>query len=389
LLAAVPDAAGSKKKTIFAGFAMTHEDDHTSHGWVFAFDVDTFRQTAFFCTTPKHGGGGIWQAGQGPSADDAGNVYVMTGNGAWDGKDDFSESFLKLRYTPPLDVHSGGGLKLVSWFTPFRDEDRHNPTGGNYDFKDQDLGSAGPVVVQDQAAVVGGGKDGVLFVLNLANLGNTTKQQLDDWKQFTALNQSPPPSFTYFPGLVDVTHLDQFHATLDNNFQGKTHHLHGSPIVWRGPDHGTMLFCWGENGRLRAWNFDAAGKVAFLAEGAEEASAGSGGLGGMPGGLLTLSANRDTPHSAVLWATVPLKGLTNGHDNNGDANKHVVDGILYAYDATDFEEVQGGGKRLRRLWDSKQEGGEAFLFDKFCPPVVANGKVYVTTYNGRVDVYGQ
>ena len=28
------------------------------------------------------------------------------------------------------------------------------------------------------------------------------------------------------------------------------------------------------------------------------------------------------------------------------------------------------------------------MHSKFCPPVVADGKVFVPTYDGRVDVYG-
>jgi outer membrane protein assembly factor BamB len=31
--------------------------------------------------------------------------------------------------------------------------------------------------------------------------------------------------------------------------------------------------------------------------------------------------------------------------------------------------------------------GVAFSFSKFCPPIVADGKLYVPTYDGSVDVY--
>jgi outer membrane protein assembly factor BamB len=106
----------------------------------------------------------------------------------------------------------------------------------------------------------------------------------------------------------------------------------------------------------------------------------------MPGGLLTLSADGATKGTGIVWATVPLKGLTDGQDNNGDANKRVVEGILYAYDATDFQARPNW--TLKLLWDSKRIPGNTFRMSKFCPPVVANGKVYVTTYDGRVDVYG-
>ncbi|HLQ45226.1 MAG TPA: PQQ-binding-like beta-propeller repeat protein, partial [Planctomycetaceae bacterium] len=59
-----------------------------------------------------------------------------------------------------------------------------------------------------------------------------------------------------------------------------------------------------------------------------------------------------------------------------------------ACDATEFGSNPDGSKFLKLLWNSHQIDGNKFRFSKFCPPVVANGKVYVTTYDGRVDVYG-
>jgi hypothetical protein len=139
-----------------------------------------------------------------------------------------------------------------------------------------------------------------------------------------------------------------------------------------------MLFCWGENENLRAWNIDGTGKVTYLARGHEVASAGLPPAGGMPGGMLTLSANGTNPHTGIVWSAGPL---------NGDANKHVVEGVLRAYDATEFGTNPDGSRYLKLLWDSKRLPG-TFNHDKFCPPVVWGGKVYVTTYDGRVDVYG-
>jgi hypothetical protein len=71
------------------------------HGWIIAFDTTTLQQTAAFATTPMTGGGGIWQAGQGPAADTGGNIYVTTSNGGWNGVTDFAESVLMLHYTRP------------------------------------------------------------------------------------------------------------------------------------------------------------------------------------------------------------------------------------------------------------------------------------------------
>ena len=70
----------------------------------------------------------------------------------------------------------------------------------------------------------------------------------------------------------------------------------------------------------------------------------------------------------------------------------MVEGILRAYDASEFQaQPNNPNKVIRLLWDShhtKNDPANTFNYNKFCPPVIANGKVYVATYDGRVDVYG-
>jgi outer membrane protein assembly factor BamB len=364
------------KPTVFIGFGMTHEDKDPTHGWLLAYDVATLKQTGAWCTTPGGTGSGIWQAGQGPALDDNGDVYLMTGNyGVEDARGstqppttaDLPESLVKLHYTPPAG-EAAGKLEPIAWFTPFIDSVR-NPNGVD-DFQDYDLGSAGPVFLTGLNLVIGAGKDGVLFVLpkDTAAFGKGS--------DYGRLKQ-PPIFFTYFPGFgVDASVI----ANLDKLFDGKTHHQHCSPAFWDGSS-GPALFTWGENECLRSWKIDATGVVTFVGKSAEVASAGAAGRGGMPGGILTVSSNAKTPNTGIVWATVPLQG---------DANKFVVEGILRAYDASNLDPIANadGTARLKLLWDSKHIPGNVFNFSKFCPPVVADGQVFVPTYDGRVDVYG-
>ena len=359
------------------------------NGWVVAFDVDSWQHTDDWVATPSSFGGGIWQASQGPAADDSNAVYFMTGNGGYltdvhgnvtqdfAGKTDFPESFVRLQIKP------GGKLELSDWFTPFRDSARsHTPI----DYRDQDLGSGAPIVPAGTDFVLGAGKDGVLYVLDRNDMGKVVGN-------FGKL-KSAPIFFTYFPG-------PEFPPTGNLDFQGdnlKTHHLHGSPVFWNSPDRGAMLFDWGENECLRAWSVDPTGKVTFIAKSAEIASQAlanpsAKGEGGMPGGMLSLSANGNAVNTGIVWASVPVS------DN---ANAKVVEGIIRAYDAAalDSQNNSDGTRRLKLLWDSSMLPGadlqKRFAFSKFCPPFVADGKLFVTTYgswpdqagnHGRVDVY--
>ncbi len=375
------------KKTLFMACGMTGESTKGDHGWVIAFDVDSFHQIAAWTSTPKSLAGGIWQAGQGPASDDQGNVYAMTSNGGWNGTTDFAETFVRLH-------SSGASIVLADWFTPFRDNQRPKAAANGYDFTDQDLGSAGPVLPEKTNLLVGSGKDGVLFVFDRAHLG---KKAVDQNKPALADNKPLLNAvfFTYFPGTFAINPL----ANVNGFPDGKTHHLHGSPIAWASENNGTMLFVWGENSPLRSWSLKADGKIEFLGESQETASAFSGIFNAMPGGMITLSANGGK--DGIVWGTVPIKGTWNEHkrddsgkQNEGNANQQIVEGILRAYDATVFDGTSpNGNSRMKLLWESTHPGaanaGDArYTYNKFCPPVVADGKVFLATYDGRVIIFG-
>jgi hypothetical protein len=126
-----------------------HADESPWHGWVISYDFsDLSMQTGVFVTTPSGDGGGIWQAGRGLPADDAGNVYAITGNGDFDGAKDFSETFVKL---------SGRSAKLTGWYTP----DYWQVLSDG----DADL-SAGPALIPGTHMVLGGDKYGELYLIN-------------------------------------------------------------------------------------------------------------------------------------------------------------------------------------------------------------------------------
>jgi hypothetical protein len=99
----------------------------------------------------------------------------------------------------------------------------------------------------------------------------------------------------------------------------------------------------------------------------------------MTGGMLTVSSNGKVPDTGIVWATAPI---------DGDANHDVVTGIVRAYDATHLADapLDANTPRLKLLWDNTR-AGVTFNFSKFCPPVVADGRLLVATYDGRVDIY--
>ncbi len=71
--------------TIYIGFG-SHGDICNWQGWLFGYDAATLVQKFAFSTANPTvcNGASIWDGGAGPAVDAGGNVYVTTGNGAYD-----------------------------------------------------------------------------------------------------------------------------------------------------------------------------------------------------------------------------------------------------------------------------------------------------------------
>jgi hypothetical protein len=409
-------------KTIFGCSGTIFETQAgVASGYCFAFDVASNRMSAMLATTAGEGAG-VWMAGQGAVADAQGNLYVLTGNGDFDGVSQWGESFLKLKYTPP----SGGApatLQVVDHWTPWTDlvrtgqaaapamrlagmsaaSEAIKPVGGGMsialkdaklvpmvsdqgiptllvfpqiasgNWSDEDWGSAGPACIFSIGVCVATGKDGIAYPIKTAGLGGTTLDDLKDPKANCAKLAAPPVWLTMSPGPVDPCPTDP--RTLNFFPWGDTAHLHMTPVQFFDPAlKSWTIFAWGENSQLHKWAVSSTGKLTYIAQSNEYASADVRGNppGGMPGGFCSGSSNGADPNSAILVCTIPY----------GDANAHVVNGRLLVYDAVHL----AADGSLKALWDS-QRWGVQFLFNKFDPPVIDGGQIYVPNYNGGVDLY--
>ena len=316
---------------VYLGFGSEF-DGGLYHGWLLAFDENTLEQKYIFNTTPGDvfGEGGIWQAGNAPAADADGNIYIMTGNGAYDpDKQRYGSSFVKL--SPQL--------KVLDWFTP-----------SNYlklNLEDLDLGSSGPLLLPDSGQLVGGGKTGYLYLLNRNSLGHLQPKH----------SMAPAVQEFHISSHWTLTWISWLAPVLGY------HHIHGAPVYWNSADHGRMIFVWPEQSTLKAYKYDP---VSYFQK--KPVLVGPMAPKGMPGGFLSISANGN--QNGLLWASTPL---------NQDAFVKVVTGTLRVFDANTLEQ----------LWSTdKNEPEDLFNFAKYCPPTIANGKVYLATFSDRLNVYG-
>jgi outer membrane protein assembly factor BamB len=313
-----------------------HQDAPPFQGWLMSFDPDTLLPAdPVFCTTPDGEMGGIWQAGNGPAADDAGNLYFMTGNGSFDPTAQrYANSVLKL----------GASLNFISAFTP-----------ANVDaltLLDIDLGSAGPMLLPGTKQLVGGGKQGRLYLLDRDGPGG--QQPHHWWRE----GNDPPVQYFQASRPWRISWLSWFPALFNIGY----HHIHGSPVYWDGPK-GPMIYVWPEEDNVRGYRYDAA-------RGKFDTHPIKGVMGnqGMPGGFLSISANGR--QDGVLWAAIPAQN---------DAWVEIVRGSMRAFRADTLE----------LLWSTDaNDAADNFDFAKNVPPTIANGKVYLATFSDRVNVYG-
>jgi hypothetical protein len=296
-----------------------HEDIKPYHGWIMGFDKTTLTRVGIFCVTPDDVAGGIWQGGRAPMIDRAGYVYFATGNGGWNGNGNYGDSLLKFSA-------GAGGLSLEDSFTPA------NQWTLNVD--DDDLSGSSftmlPELVKGTNLMIGGGKEGVLYLLNSnAPLGHL---------------QAGDPQAQKIP------------------VQGG--HVMGGPVFWTSPA-GTLVYNWSEDDVLKSYQFTGTRLI--------ETPYAQGGVmsPGHPGGSLTISARGSAQGTGIVWASMPT---------SQDGIHGKVAGMLRAFDA----------ETLREIWTSEQNPARDRVgtLMKFVPPVVVNGKVFMPNHDGTVGVYG-
>jgi hypothetical protein len=351
------------------------EGQGSPSGWVVAFDTAKLAAgnpvANVWCSNPNNsagsgGGGGVWMANAAPAVDSNGDIYVVTGNGPYNpqfGADQLGESVVRLTWNPD----DPGSLVVADWFTPFRDIDRDGA------HKDQDLAAGGVIALPDGPGVIVGGKDGVYYSVDRGDMGK---------RDFTKLIDAPfVASFDYqatnghtslFDDLNQVTSTDPF--TIGHADQGRTPHIHGTGIYFN-----NQLFVHGENNAVHVFAANGGHFSAQpIARGTDTASWGTASPGGMPGGILALSSNGIS--GALLWSNEALGNLP------GDpaANINPTPNILRAYDVSTV-----GTGSLQAIWDSEAAPDDRVgAATKFAPPLIANGKVFMATYDNQIVVYG-
>jgi hypothetical protein len=299
---------------VYIGYS-SHCDKGPYHGFLLGYDAVSLKQVGVVNTSPGGEGASIWQSGQAPAVDGEGNIYFVTGNGSWNGTTQFSESFIK------LDPH----MHMVDWFTP--------TNHFQLDKDDNDLDSSGATLIPGKHLVVGGGKEGVLYLIDTEHFGH----------------------------LGDEHAVQHFHIT--------SSHLH-SVVYWKSAKNGELLYLWGQRDKTRVYKFDGGKLDETPLMTRPEMNQGH------PGAMLSLSANGDK--SGILWAAIHA---------TGDSWEETRPGILHAYDADDIN---------HELWNSLEnpERDDCNNYSKMAPPTVANGKVYLASFGtknigaGQMCVYG-
>jgi hypothetical protein len=316
----------------FAGYA----DTDPYHGWLFGYDAATLARVSIFNTTPNAvasqgddfpGEGGIWQSGQGPSADAAGYIYAITGNGSFSantGGVDYGDTFLKL---DPQNL-TNSVPQVADWFTPWDQEAMM--------VNDFDLGSTGALLIPGTNLIVGGSKGGLLYVVDRTDMGHYTPPNGPDQIVQTL---APGPQSAWF----------------------------NSPIFWDRPA-GRFMYIWGIKSTLRAFSFDGSHFSP------QAVITGTTNLNNAyPGGALSLSANGSDGATGIVWASHPIPGPEPSTSKPG---------MLRAYDAANIS---------IELWNSEADitGGDSLGgYAKFVAPTVANGMVYMATSSHQLVVYG-
>ncbi len=314
------------------------------HGWLMGYTYNgrVFHQVTrdVYNVTPNGQEGGIWMSGAAPAADNNGNIYLITGNGTFDldsGGLDAGDSFIKL--------NTKNGLSLSDYFTPFNQS--------CLSASDKDLGSGGPLLLPDQTntpyphLMIGGGKEGRIYVVNRDNMGHYT----NDPKMVC---DAPEENLTS----IDKVLQESPPYTMGREFS--------TPGYWTSTS-GQWVYISGMNDTLKAFQLSndtlSPDPISETPE-----------IFQFPGVIPSISSNRNISGTGIVWiVSPPADCFYMGCNPHGP-------GVLRAYDATNL-----GNELYNSTQNSSRDQLDSYV--KFSVPTIANGKVFVGTLTG-LSIYG-
>ncbi|HLJ79166.1 MAG TPA: hypothetical protein VKT75_17225 [Acidobacteriaceae bacterium] len=323
-----------------------------STGWLLAYNAQSLQQVGVFNSSPNLSGfgtyasaGGIWMGAGGPVADSAGNIYVATGNGPWDGQTAWSDSVLKFSPT----------LQLEDSFTP--------ADYGYMGCNDADLAAGGLLLIPGTSELLAGGKTGKMYLLNAANLGHEQPNDAGATQTlwFESDLSAPYPSSCTDPSGTYNANINSYEIFGTAAYYNGSAYLGVTPTTAETPA-GVRQFAY--SGTLTP-----------------EGYTGTTAQQKVPGTTPFISSNGNS--GGILWMIDTGEPLQNG------TNSTPTTATLRAYDADAFPNA---------LYNSSQNAGDTPGYGiKFTSPIVANGKVYISTGHdavtasnprGEIDVYG-
>lgn len=349
--AALLEAYGS----IYIGFASCHS------GWLLSYDKTSLVQTGVFNSSPYLTGegpfasaGGVWMGGSGPAADGQGNIYITTGNGPWDGSTAYSDSILKFSAT----------LQLEDYFTPY--------VYPYMDCADADLAAGGLLLIPASGSTpmqaLAGGKTGKLYLVNTNQLGE--EQNNDIGATYT----------TFFEPDLSAPYQNTCTGTNESgSAEINSYEIFGTATYFNGSVYLGITPTGPVPAPVRQFVYSPGTSTPLVYNSNytpnDYIQAGSYGT------TTFISANGTS--NGVLWL------IDHGNPLQGSSPTNAT---LRVYDPTKLSQGE--------LYDSSMAANGVDMPGygiKFTAPIVANGKVYISTGHdlsttsnprGELDVYG-
>ena len=261
--------------TLFVGYVYTTANFQIEHGFVQAFQADNLALLASWESSPNTPHGGVWQAARGLTADAAGNVFLATADGEWNGTTDFGNSVVKL---DPSTLAVESYFVPMDWYSLF--------------YYDTDLGAGGVTLIPNTNLAFAGGKEGVIYLLQQSNLGGIENAS----------------------GNVPLQKIQASHGC------GFTQCGQSLATAYWAQAANPQLFVWDKADYLRAYPFHQ------VSQQFDTSSATIGPVVSAGNGGIVVTSNGSADHTGIVWASTSAQ----------DPLINIVPGTLRAYDATNI-----------------------------------------------------